>query len=99
MLNPLLDKAQMVLIGVYSSYVLCAIQLTEYIHKNSSLILKWYGEDPIVLPAPEMGLEFADGVCFSEGDEAVIDFVSKMDNGEDYYNTPNIGFKKGSTPN
>ena len=94
LLNPLLDKAQMVLIGVYSSYVLCAIQLTEYIHKNfPDVKVVWGG--PHCIAAPEMGLEFADGVCFSEGDEAVIDFVSKMDNGEDYYNTPNMAFKKG----
>ncbi len=92
-LNPILEQSQLVLIGVYSSYVAAAIQITEYIHEYFPEIkVVWGG--PHCIAEPEMALEFADGVCFSEGDEAVVDFADKMDKGNDYYNTPNMAFRK-----
>lgn len=92
-LNQILEKSHLVLIGVYSSYVSAAIQITEYIHEYFPEIkIVWGG--PHCIAAPEMALEFADGVCFSEGDESVVDFVNKMDAGEDYYNIPNMAFRK-----
>lgn len=93
-LNPIFEKTQLVLIGVYSSYVIDAIQITEYIHENFSEIKVIWG-GPHCIAAPEMALEFADGVCFSEGDKAVIDFANKMAAGKDYTATPNMAFRKG----
>ena len=93
LLDPIFEKSNLVLIGVYSSYVLRAIQITEYIEDNfPDIKVIWGG--PHCIAAPEMALEFADGVCFSEGDEAVVNFVNKMDNGENYFNTPNMAFRK-----
>ena len=55
----------------------------------------WGG--PHCISMPELSLRFADGVCFSEGDQVVVDLVNKMEKGEDYINTPNMAFNdKGS---
>lgn len=94
LLGPILEKTQLVLIGVYSSYVLRAIQITKYIKAAFPEIkIVWGG--PHCIAAPEMALGFADGVCFSEGDEAVVDFVNKMAGEQDYTDTPNMAFRKG----
>jgi anaerobic magnesium-protoporphyrin IX monomethyl ester cyclase len=94
LLDPILEKSQLVLIGVYSSYVLSAIHITEYMKKTFPEIkIVWGG--PHCIAAPEMALEFADGVCFSEGDEVVVDFVDKMAAGKDYSDIPNMAFRKG----
>ena len=94
MLNPILETTQLVLIGVYSSYVLRAIDITKYIKRTFPEIkIVWGG--PHCIAAPEMALEFADGVCFSEGDQAVIAFVDKMAADEDYSDIPNMAFRKG----
>jgi anaerobic magnesium-protoporphyrin IX monomethyl ester cyclase len=93
LLAPILERTELVLIGVYSSYVLKAINITEYIKAAfPGIIVIWGG--PHCIAAPEPALAFADGVCFSEGDEAVLDFVNKMAAGRDYYDTPNMAFKK-----
>jgi len=93
LLNPILENADLVLMGVYSSYVLRAIRITEYIKETfSNLMVVWGG--PHCIAAPEMALNFADGVCFSEGDEVVVDFVNKLSAGEEYTNTPNMAFMK-----
>jgi anaerobic magnesium-protoporphyrin IX monomethyl ester cyclase len=94
LLDPILEKTKLVLIGVYSSYILRAIQLTEYVKETFPEIkVVWGG--PHCIAAPEMALEFADGVCFSEGDEVIIDFVNKMAGNKDYSNIPNMAFRKG----
>lgn len=94
LLDPILEKSQLVLIGVYSSYVLSAIHITEYLKKTFPEIkIVWGG--PHCISAPEMALEFADGVCFSEGDEVIIEFVDKIAAGKDYSDVPNMAFRKG----
>lgn len=94
LLAPILKKTQLVLIGVYSSYVLRAIQITKYIKETFPEIkIVWGG--PHCIAAPEMALDFADGVCFSEGDESIIDIVNKMAENKDYSETPNMAFRKG----
>ncbi len=92
LLKPVFGDSELVLIGVYSSYVQRAVHITEYVKESfPELKVVWGG--PHCISTPEMALEFADGVCFSEGDEAVLDFVNKMEKGEDYTSTPNMAFK------
>ena len=93
LLEPVLENTGLVLLGVYSSYVGRAIQITQYIKKFfPGIKVVWGG--PHCIAAPELALAFADGVCFSEGDEAVVDFVGKMARGEDYTDTPNMAFQE-----
>ncbi|MDD5169444.1 MAG: cobalamin-dependent protein, partial [Syntrophales bacterium] len=74
LLNHILQDSNLVFIAVYSSYVGRAIQLTEFIHAEyPRLKVIWGG--PHCISVPELSLQYADGICFSEGEEAVIDLV------------------------
>lgn len=55
----------------------------------------WGG--PHCISAPEFSLRYADGVCFAEGDKAIVDLADKMEAGADYLNTPNMAFNVGGS--
>lgn len=44
------------------------------------------------ISAPELSLRHADGVCFAEGDIAIVDLVRKIESCSDYTNIPNMAF-------
>jgi radical SAM superfamily enzyme YgiQ (UPF0313 family) len=90
-LDDILKRSDLVMIGVYSLYAARAAQITEFIHNRyPGLKVIWGG--PHCISAPEFSICHADGVCFSEGDEAVIELVKRMESGGDYLNTPNMAF-------
>ncbi len=90
-LHHILNDTDLVMIAVYSSYVTRAILVTEFIHAEyPGLKVIWGG--PHCISVPELSLRHADGICFSEGDKAVIDFVDKLDTNQDYTTTPNMAF-------
>jgi radical SAM superfamily enzyme YgiQ (UPF0313 family) len=90
-LAPLLEESDLVLVAVYSRYINRAIKLTDYIHKKyPHKLVIWGG--PHCISVPELSLAYADGVCFSDGDEAVVDFVNRLESGQNYLETPNMGF-------
>ncbi|MBN1849064.1 MAG: B12-binding domain-containing radical SAM protein [Deltaproteobacteria bacterium] len=91
-LHDLLRQVDLVLLAIYSTYAIRAVQITQFIHRHyPGLLVIWGG--PHCISAPELGLQYADGVCFSEGDEAVLDFVDRLEAGADYLSTPNMAFK------
>ncbi len=95
-LDQVLINSQLVLIAVYSNYAGRAKKLTEYIHETfPGLMVIWGG--PHCISAPELSLNYADGVCFSEGDQSVVEFVEKVDKGLPYYDTPNMAFLKNGS--
>ncbi len=90
-LGHILGDTDLVMIAVYSSYVARAILVTEFIHAEyPGVKVIWGG--PHCISVPELSLCHADGICFSEGDQAVIDFVNKMETNQDYTDTPNMAF-------
>ena len=90
-LVPLLEESDLVLVAVYSRYVVRAIKLTDYIHRNyPNKLVIWGG--PHCISVPELSLAYADGVCFSDGDEVVVEFVNRLETGKNYLETPNMGF-------
>ncbi len=90
-LDGILKQSDLVMIGVYSIYAARAAQITEFVHSRyPGLKVIWGG--PHCISAPELSIRYADGVCFSEGDEAVVDLVRRMESGNDYLNTPNMAF-------
>ncbi len=92
LLSEIISDTDIVMIAVYSSYVKRAIQVTDFIHAEyPGLHVIWGG--PHCISVPELSLHHADGICFSEGDRAIIDFVDKMENNSDYTTTPNMAFK------
>src|SRR4030066_1171195 len=91
LLDPILRECNLVMVGVYSTYAARAAQLTKFIHKSyHNLKVIWGG--PHCISAPELSMRYADGVCFSEADEAIIELVKRMEEGEDYLKTPNMAF-------
>lgn len=91
-LDELIRKAELVLVAVSSFYAFRAVQITNYIHhKYPGLLVIWGG--PHCISAPELSLRYADGVCFSEGDQAVVELVNRLANQDDYLSTPNMAFK------
>jgi anaerobic magnesium-protoporphyrin IX monomethyl ester cyclase len=92
LLDELLRDVGLVMISVYSSYAIRAAQLTDYVHARfPGLKVIWGG--PHCISVPEIGLRSADGVCFSEGDEAVIDLVDRLEKDADWTATPNFAFR------
>lgn len=94
-LDPILTNSDLVMIAVNSSYALRAVQVTEYVReKYAGMKVIWGG--PHCISAPELGLRYADGVCFSEGDQAVVELVDKMEKGVNYLHVPNMAFNMKS---
>jgi anaerobic magnesium-protoporphyrin IX monomethyl ester cyclase len=92
LLDPILNDTDLLMVAVYSSYALRAVQVTQYVRKHyPELRIIWGG--PHCISVPEMAFEHADGVCFSEGDEVVVEMVNKMEAGINYLDTPNMGFR------
>jgi radical SAM superfamily enzyme YgiQ (UPF0313 family) len=82
-LDEILKHSDLLMIGVYSLYAARAAQITEFIHnRHPGLKVIWGG--PHCISAPELSLRHADGVCFSEGDEAVVELVKRMEEKGDY---------------
>jgi len=78
------------MVAVYSSYAFRAVQISEYVHKKYAG-LTLFGVDPTVC-LPEICLKHADAVCFSEGDQAVIELVNRIETGSSVQSTPNMAF-------
>lgn len=96
-LDDILRQSDLVMIGVYSSYAIRAVQVTAFVRKRyPGMKVIWGG--PHCISVPELGLRYADGICFSEGDEAVVEMVRRMEAGEDYLSTPNTAFNLNGTP-
>lgn len=91
-LHDVLKNAELVLMAVYSGFGPRTVQITNFIRQNyPDLKIIWGG--PHCISAPEISLEYADGVCFSEGDQVVVDLVNRIESGQDYSSLPNMAFK------
>jgi anaerobic magnesium-protoporphyrin IX monomethyl ester cyclase len=93
-LDAVFGDADVIMIGVFSSYAMRAVQVTDYVHERWPGRLVFWG-GPHCVGAPELGLRHADGICFSEGDEAVPDLVARLERGGDWRTTPNFAFLEG----
>jgi anaerobic magnesium-protoporphyrin IX monomethyl ester cyclase len=91
-LNPLLDGAGAFLLSVYSSYAVRAAQVTNWMHRCFPGVPVFWG-GPHCISVPRLGLAHADGVCFSEGDEAIVDLIDHIARGADWSTIPNFAFK------
>ncbi len=95
LLDGILRSTDIVMIPVYSSYSRRAQQVTSFIHERYPGTKVFWG-GPHCISVPEVGLHDADGICFSEGDEAVPDLVARLEQGGDaWLSTPNFAFRSG----
>jgi anaerobic magnesium-protoporphyrin IX monomethyl ester cyclase len=69
-----------------------AVQLTERLKYVLDIPVIW--GDIHATVEPEQCLNYADGVCRGEGEEALLELVQKMAAGQDFYDTRNFWFKK-----
>lgn len=91
-LNEILKDTDLVMMAVYSNYFGRAIRITNLIHQRfPGLKVVWGG--PHCIATPELSLKYADMVCFSEGDEAVLLLADRLEAGADYLDIPNMAFK------
>jgi anaerobic magnesium-protoporphyrin IX monomethyl ester cyclase len=69
-----------------------AAQLTERFKKDLKVPVVWGGLHSTV--ESEQCLEWADGVCRGEGEDALLELVKALDAGRDYHHIQNFWFKK-----
>ncbi len=90
--HEVLEDVDLVLISVYSFVLSPVIQFTRFIHQHyDGLKVIWGG--PHCVAAPEMALRFADGVCYADGETAVVELVNRLAAGEDYLQIKNMAFR------
>ncbi len=92
------DEAELILLGVYSSYSGRAIQVSDALRaRHPERKIVWGG--PHCVASPEACLRHADGVCFAEGDEAVPLFVRRLAAGDPaWIEAPNFAFRTADGP-
>jgi anaerobic magnesium-protoporphyrin IX monomethyl ester cyclase len=88
---PVLDGAGAFLLSVYSSYAVRAAQVTDWLHRRFPGVPVFWG-GPHCISVPRVGLAHADGVCFSEADEAIVSLIDGIARGGDWRATPNFAF-------
>lgn len=90
-MNQILKNTDLVMMAVYSNYFNRAIRISDFIHqKFPGLKVIWGG--PHCIAIPELSLKYADAVCFSEGDEVVVQLVDRLKAGENYSDIANMAF-------
>jgi len=95
-LHDILSNVDLVMVATYSAYVYRAIQVTQFVHQTyPGMKVIWGG--PHCIAAPDLTLRHADGVCFAEGDEVIVDLVNKIESNSDYTDTPNMAFNENGT--
>jgi radical SAM superfamily enzyme YgiQ (UPF0313 family) len=92
LLDGMVGEAGAVMISVYSSYAARAVQVTDHIHRRHPGKKVFWG-GPHCISVPDAGLAHADGICFAEGDEAVVELASRLRDGGDWTSTPSFSFR------
>jgi radical SAM superfamily enzyme YgiQ (UPF0313 family) len=79
-------------LSLMTNQLIPAASVTEHLKKSGieSPII-WGGIQPTV--EPEVCLEYADVVCLGEGEEALVELVSRLDSGRPYLDTRNMWFR------
>lgn len=82
------------LIGItlYTNYFFQAAQVTKFLKEKLDVPIIWGGIHPTC--HPDACLDYVDMVCIGEGEEVMSDLVDRISEGKDFYDIPNIWFKK-----
>jgi len=86
-------RPDLVGIGVRSSFVSIAAEITRRLQRAPKAPIVWGGTHPTV--APEECLEVADLICRGEGEFALLDLARRLSRGEGISDIPNIWAKEG----
>lgn len=92
------EDAELIMISVYSGSSARAIQVSDHLRAlRPDRMIVWGG--PHCIASPMESLHHADGVCFSEGDEAVPHFVNMLAQGDPaWIQTRNMAFRTPAGP-
>lgn len=63
---------------------------------DPSIKVIWGGVHPSLLPQQTLQEQYIDLVIINEGEETMLELISKLDNGEDIHEVKSIGFKDSS---
>jgi anaerobic magnesium-protoporphyrin IX monomethyl ester cyclase len=80
-------------LSLMSNQYLQAIEVTSYLKEKLEIPVVWGGIHPTV--APDECLDYADMVCVGEAEDALLELVSRMSGGKDYYDVRNFFFRSG----
>ncbi|MBN1355445.1 B12-binding domain-containing radical SAM protein [bacterium] len=82
------------LIGVslMTNYFEQAATLTTHLREKTGIPVIWGGIHPTI--RPEECLDYADCVCVGEGEQAMLDVVTRLETGRDLDDTPNIHLRR-----
>ena len=73
-----------------------ALQVSKALKKDIAAPVFCGGIHPTVAPDEVISSGCFDGICIGEGEHALLELVTKMERGENYYDTPNFWFKDGN---
>ena len=79
-------------ISLMSNYYDRSLELTKAIQANAGKEVIWGGVHPTLMP--DECIQLADMVCVGEGEYAVLEFMKKRRDEEDFYDSKNFWFKK-----
>lgn len=87
----LCEDSDLIGISLMTNYFDAAVQITSGM-TGSGIPVIWGGVHPTI--RPEESLEHADMVVIGEGETALLTLLKRMEQGEDYTDTPGIWLKK-----
>lgn len=90
-LIPLCKGSDLIGITLMTNFFYGTVQITRNLKSKLNVPVIWGGVHPTI--RPEESLEYADMVCIGDGEDAMLELVNKMANGDDYSNTANLWSK------
>jgi radical SAM superfamily enzyme YgiQ (UPF0313 family) len=93
-IGALAESADLIGVSLMTDDYENAVGITEHLKRRRSAPIIWGGIHPTI--QPRECLEHADMVCIGEGEDALVELVSKMRAGEDYRKVAGIWHKDGS---
>jgi len=92
-MTSLCSESDLIGISAMTNFFDGVVQITQTIKRKLNIPVIWGGVHPTI--RPEESLIHADMVCIGEAEDALLELVSKMSNGENYLDTNNFWIKKG----
>ncbi|MBI4831366.1 MAG: cobalamin B12-binding domain-containing protein [Candidatus Lindowbacteria bacterium] len=93
-LNQIVDQCRdcdLVGVSLMTNFFGKAVHVTRQLKESIKAPVVWGGIHPTV--SPEECLEYADIVCVGEGEQAMVELISKMEAGHSPVDTPNLWFR------
>lgn len=87
----------LIAVSSLSTSIDLAYNIAEFIKKHHDIKILFGGVHTTTVPEKVISKPFVDMVCIGEGEHALLELVTKMENKEDYFDTQNFWFKKDNT--